>query len=283
MFEKFRKLLLEELGIHFEPHRRYFIDKRIARRMRATDCESEEEYYRYLVGPGGRQELQALTNEVTVNETYFYRESYHLDALVQHMLPELAERRLRPGDPPLRIWSIPCSTGEEPYSVAMHLLEEWPSVDKHSVEIIASDVDTRAMEAAKEGVYGRRALRALPERFRERYFHPFGEDQMQISVALRRSVDFCYANLNSDDWLDELGRFDIIFCRNLLIYFNDKTRRQAALRLFRALRPGGFLCLGHSESMQRIAPEFIGRHWPEAVVYQRPVSERMTDDTGQIA
>lgn len=283
MFEKFRDLFLRELGIQFERHRRYFIDKRVARRMQATGCETEEDYYRYLMADRSGEELQALVNEVTVNETYFYRESYHLDALVKNILPELAERRRVPGAPALRIASIGCSTGEEPYSVAMHLLEEWPSVDRHSVEILATDVDTRALEAAREGIYRRRALRALPERFQQRYFADLDEDRVRIIPALRGSVDFRYANLNTDDWLDEFGQFDIVFCRNLLIYFSDETRREAALRLFRALRPGGYLCLGHSESMQRIAPEFIGRHWPDAVVYQRPENGDQGGGTGKVA
>jgi len=272
-FEAVRELILKELGIHFEPHRRYLLEKRVASRMRALALSDFDTYFTRLRQGAQGEELQALTNALTVNETYFNREAYQFDCLTRSIIPEvIANRRIQGVSPrePVRIWSLPCSTGEEAYSIAMQLLDEWPSVDDHDVHIHASDVDTEALKAAREGIYGERTLRQLPPARRKRYFESIGGDRAQITSALRNSVRFSRVNLNEDDWLNNMPAMDVIFCRNLLIYFNDDTRQRAAERLFQALRPGGFICLGHSESMQRMNKEFLCRRFPEAIIYQRP-------------
>lgn len=272
-FELFRTLFLELLGLYFEDHRRYLVEKRVATRMGHLDMNDYEAYLAFLHHPDGSSELQSLTNAVTVNETYFNREQYQLDCLTRSLLPEILSNRARQGissREPIRIWSIPCSSGEEPYSIVMQLLDEWAEVDNYEIEIHASDVDTEVLSRARTGLYGERALRLLPEHRRERYFRPESEGLCRVRDAIRGSVTFSRVNLNSEDWCQYMPLMDVIFCRNLLIYFNDDSRSCAAEKMFGALRPGGFICLGHSESMHRMNSSFLYRRFPEAIVYQRP-------------
>jgi chemotaxis protein methyltransferase CheR len=221
----------------------------------------------------GSAELQHLINAMTVNETYFYREEYQFRCLVSSIFPEIVARRTPADSRPLRLWSLPCSTGEEPYSLAIYLLQNWPDVDRHDVEIVASDIDTHVLEHARVGLYDDRSVQYLSPLIKARYFlHP-AEGLWQLSDDLRGSVEFRPVNLSDRlDMRRHQGAFDVIFCRNLLIYFDDLSRRQAADALFDALRPGGFLCLGHSESMSRISSLFIVRKFPDAIVYQKPAT-----------
>jgi chemotaxis protein methyltransferase CheR len=220
---------------------------------------------------GGGIELQQLINTMTVNETYFYREEYQFRCLIRSILPEVIANRDGSSEQTLRIWSLPCSTGEEPYSIALQLIENWREVDKHQVEIVASDIDTRVLAQARAGIYDERALQHLPAMVRQRYFREVGVESWQIINDLRDSVDFTSVNLSDrQDMRRHQGRFDVIFCRNLLIYFDDASRRVAAEALFDALIPGGFLCLGHSESMSRISALLTVRKFPDAIVYQKP-------------
>jgi chemotaxis protein methyltransferase CheR len=206
-----------------------------------------------------------------VNETYFYREEHQLRCMTSSLLGELL-RRKQPGES-FRIWSIPCSTGEEPYSIAMWLMEHWPDVDKYNIEIVGSDIDTQALKAAAEGIYGERALMRLSRDVVRRYFSSLGNERYQIDPGLRESVQFTAANLIDARDIAQYRDFDIVFCRNVLIYFDDSSRRSAAENLYDCLRPGGYICLGHSETMSRISPLFRVNRFPDAIVYQKPEAD----------
>jgi chemotaxis protein methyltransferase CheR len=213
-------------------------------------------------------EAEQLINSFTVNETYFYREEHQLRCLSRSLLPEIVAKR-GPGDL-VRLWSAPCATGEEPYSLAIWLLENWPLVDAYHIEIIGSDIDTRALAAAAAGEYGERALARLPPDVVDRYFEPPVRGYRRIIQDLRESVRYTTVNLIDAASMRAQGPFDVIFCRNVLIYFDDASRADAAHNLFQALRPGGFICLGHTESMSRISDRFAVRRFADAIVYQRP-------------
>jgi chemotaxis protein methyltransferase CheR len=164
---------------------------------------------------------------------------------------------------------MPCSSGEEPYSIAIWLLENWPLVDAYNIEIVGSDIDTAALDQARAGIYGKRALSRLPAALVDSYFEPCGRGRWQLIADLRESVRFSSVNLIDEASMRAAGRFDVIFCRNLLIYFDDASRRLAADRLFDRLNPDGFLCLGHTESMTRISDRFAAARFPDAIVYRR--------------
>lgn len=267
-FARFREFYYRKTGNWFDDGKRYYVDKRLLARMRATDCDNFREYFVRLRFEADGGELQALINSMTVNETYFFREEYQFQCLVHSMLPHVVARK-KAGDP-VRIWSLPCSSGEEVYSLALYLLEHWPQVDDYDVEIIGSDIDTVALEKAREGVYGQRPVHTAPRDVLDRYFQRLPDGRYQVLRSIRESVRLSRVNLQDPLQTRGYRGFDVVFCRNLLIYFDDAARRQAAETLFDALNPGGYICLGHSEFMSRISPLFRPARFPEAIVYQKP-------------
>ncbi len=260
------EFLYRRTGMSYGESKRYYITRRLFDRMERTRTSSFAAYMTLL--RTSTIEAEQLINSFTVNETYFYREEHQLTCLGRSLLPEIVARRA-PGDL-VRIWSVPCSTGEEPYSIAVWLLENWALVDVYNIEIVGSDIDTRVLAEAMSGDYGVRALARLPEEVVARYFEPSGDDMHQIIPDLRESVKFTQVNLIDTASMAAQGRFDVVFCRNVLIYFDDAARLGASHNLFTALNPGGFICLGHTESMARISDRFTVRRFPDAVVAQRP-------------
>ena len=258
--------LYQRTGMIFGESKRYYIERRIAERMEATGARSFPAYFSHIETDPG--EVEHLINVFTVNETYFYREDHQLRCLTADLLGQ--RLRVKPRGETIRIWSVPCSTGEEPYSIALWLLENWPQVDTHDIEIVGSDIDTRVLNAARAGIYGERALMRLSRDLVGRYFETMGPGRYRIIKDLRGSVRFDPVNLIDDEAMALHGRFDVVFCRNVLIYFDDASRRVAAENIYESLVPGGFVCLGHTESMSRISPLFeVSRH-SDAIVYRKP-------------
>ena len=268
--DEFRRLceyLYRRTGMVFTEAKRYYVERRVWERMAATGSPSFASYFNRL-RTDTRDEIQQFVNAFTVNETYFYREDYQLKCLTNDLLTE--RLRAKPAADAIRIWSAACSTGEEPYSIAIWLLENWPGVDQYFIEIVASDIDSRVLDFARAGTFGKRALMRLPPELIGKYFDALPEEQWRIVSPLRDSVSFTSVNLVEPDQTRRQGQFDIIFCRNVLIYFDDASRRIAAENLYENLLPGGFICLGHTESMSRISPLFEVRRFADAIVYQRP-------------
>lgn len=259
--------LYRETGIAFGEGKEQYVARRVADRMQAVGAPDFADYFARLSQPAST-ELQHFINAVTVNETYFYREDYQLRCLTADLLPRRAAAKPPGGS--LRIWSLPCSTGEEPYSIAIWMLENWAEVDAYEIEIIGSDIDTEVLEAARTGRYGKRALMRLNETLSRKYFEPASGGHMQVIEDLRQSVQFAPVNAVEPAEMRRFGRFDVIFCRNMLIYFDDVSRRLAAENLYEALAPGGYLCLGHAESMSRISSLFEICRFADAIVYRRP-------------
>ena len=269
--DEFRRLcefLYRRTGMVFTEAKRYYVERRVVERMLGTDSSTFESYFaRLRANMDG--EVEQFVNAFTVNETYFYREDHQLTCLTSDLLA--ARLKVKARGEPIRIWSVPCSTGEEPYSIAIWLLENWQDADDHDIEIVGSDIDTAALALARAGVYGKRALMRLPPQVVERYFAALDGENWQIMGDLRESVRFTRANLVDRAETKSHGQFDVIFCRNVLIYFDDLARRIAAENLFENLLPGGFICLGHTESMSRISPLFNVARFADAIVYQRPL------------
>ena len=270
-FHKFREFFYRKTGIQFDSTKRYFVDKRLVERIEATASESFRSYFTLLRFQASGEELQQLTNLMTVNETYFFREDYQFKCLVDSILPEIVARKT--DGSPIRIWVIPSSSGEEPYSIAIYLLELWAGINDWDIEIISSDIDTRILAQARRGLYSARAVQQLPARYLQKYFEHSG-DHYQISDDLRSAVEFTRVNLSERADTRPYRNFDVVFCRNLLIYFDDVSRKTAAETFYDAMNPGGFICLGHSESMSRISALYKVRKFPEAIVYQKPLESR---------
>lgn len=266
-FRKFRDFFYAKTGIFFDDGKRYFVDRRLLERMHATGAQDFNDYFSLLRFQGSGEEWQTLINLMTTNESYFFREEYQFKCLVESILPELMQGR---PNQPLRIWSVPAASGEEPYSIAMYLLEHWPEVDAHEISLLGSDIDTHMLKQAQAGIYPPRAVQYLSPHYLEKYFQRLPNGNFQICQDLRGSVSFTTVNINDLAQTDGYRDMDVIFCRNLLIYFDDVSRRVAAEMFYEALRPGGFICLGHSESMSRISSLFEARRFPEGIVYQKP-------------
>jgi len=267
-FLKFREYFYRKTGIMFDESKRYFVDKRLIERIEATGHNSFKNYFMSLRFEASQAELQKLINLMTINETYFFREDYHFSCMVNFMLPEICESKRN--NKLIRIWSIPSSSGEEPYSIAIYLLEYWKGIQDWDVEIISSDIDTSILEAAKKGVFSQRSIQRIPSHILNKYFTVTKNDEYQICDDIRSAVEFTRVNLINSFDTKPFRNFDIIFCRNLLIYFDDVSRKIAAETFYDALNDGGFICLGHSESMSRITSIFKVRKFPDAIVYQKP-------------
>lgn len=265
------EFLYRRTGMLFSDDKRYYIDRRLNERMAASGSSSFQSYFALLRSDFDR-EIEHLVNAFTVNETYFFREEHQLRCMTSDLLRAVIRDR-RP-DEPIRIWSVPCSTGEEPYSIGIWLMENFPEVDHYQIEIVGSDIDTRVLASAAEGIYGARALMKLPKTIVARYFEAITADTYRIDPGLRDSIQFTKINIVDPREMAGHRNFDIVFCRNVLIYFDDASRRVAAENLFDCLRPGGFICLGHSETMSRISSLFRVCRYPDAIVYQRPEIER---------
>ena len=272
--DEFRKLcefLYRRTGMIFTEIKRYYVERRVVDRMTATKSGSFASYFARLRADA-LGEIEQFVNAFTVNETYFYREDHQLKCLTTDLLRQRVKDK-KSGDA-IRIWSVPCSTGEEPYSIAMWLLENWALVDDYEIEIIGSDIDTEVIAMAQEGVFGKRALMRLSPDLIDKYFSPIDADKWRIIGDLRQSVRFTRVNICEARETRPHGEFDVIFCRNVLIYFDDASRRVAAENLYENLLPGGFICLGHTESMSRISSLFEVSRFDDAIVYHRPGGAR---------
>jgi chemotaxis protein methyltransferase CheR len=269
-FEKFIEFFYRKTGIQFQDSKKYYVERRIADRIKHTRSETFRDYFTLVRFQATGEELQLLINAMTVNETYFLREDYQLDALVGGILPEIARTKDRAD--PLRIWSMPCSSGEEPYSIAISILERWDQADAWNIEILASDIDSKILEEARNGLFGARSLSRVPAHLRSKYFLPRPNGSFQIKDDLRGSIDFSLVNVVDPLQTHRFRNIDVIFCRNLLIYFDDIGRRQTVDMFFEALAPGGYICLGHSESMSRMSSVFLPRKFQDTIVYQKPRS-----------
>jgi chemotaxis protein methyltransferase CheR len=236
-------LIEERTGIHYDDADRELLIAKITTRSLDAGFESPLDYYYYLrYDDPTRREFDALVETLVVNETYFFREAAQLRALCEAVLSPLLSAGARP-----RIWCAAAATGEEPLTLAM-LLAERGMLER--VDMVASDISARALSRAKEGTYGARSFRGHEAAHRERWFESSGEQSL-IRPELRACIDWRRVNLVDEAAVAELGRFDVIICRNVLIYFNDDTVRRVASSLARALHDGGHLLVGASESLLR--------------------------------
>lgn len=270
-FRLMRDLIYSHCGIWFDDQSAYLLEKRLGKRLKEHQIQSFREYYQFLRFNRKRdQELEELMNLLTTNETYFFREEYQLKAFTDEIIPELCAKRSFKGEQRLRIWSAGCSTGEEPYTIAMLLLEAG-LVPDWEVEIVGTDISQRVLQHARRAVYGSSAFRTTDNYFREKYFEPF-EDGYRINDQVRSLVTISQLNLLDSARMRMLGSFDIVFCRNVIIYFDQVAKKRVIESFYQVLRDAGYLLLGHSESLMNITTLFKLRHFKNDMVYQKPSS-----------
>jgi chemotaxis protein methyltransferase CheR len=252
-FDLFRRLVHERTGIALGPHKRHLLRARLGRRLRAFGFATFGEYYDYLVDPdaGGGEEMTAFINAITTNKTDFFRESHHFDYLAGRWAAERRAEAHRTGRRRLRLWSAACSSGEEPYTLAMTLTEAQLVPPTWDTRILASDIDTDMLEQAAAGIYPLERTAPIAPELLRRYFirHGTGEAaEVRVRPELRSLITVRRINLADPAWPIR-ARFDVIFCRNALIYFGRALQKNILERLVSLLEPGGLLFLGHAESV----------------------------------
>lgn len=269
---KIRNMIYQISGIYQPDEKLYLLASRCARRMTVVKAKTPGEYLEHLTVRGNREaELRLLLNEITIGETYMFRSPPQVEALRNVILPQIVEAKSAMGFKRLRLWSAGCSTGEEPYTLAMFLLEESEKMlAGWSYEILATDLNDNSLLAAKTGIYGEYAFRNTTELLRKKYFRSLDEKRLQVTEQLKSLVRFDRVNLNDDSKMTFLKGMDVIFCCNVLIYFDLTSKRKVMQHFFSNLLPGGYLFLGHAESLYQVDDRFHLVHFPGAIGYWKP-------------
>jgi len=273
LFAKYRELIYREAGIALTDSKKSLLISRVAGRLRELGLASFAEYYRVIEDPAAADERGRLLDRICTNETRFFRDPRQFLYLSDEVFPRLEGAAARDGRKRVRAWSAACSTGEEPYSLAMALLHRFPRSSGWQIEVVATDLSNKVLAAARQALWPIGKASDIPLHYRKAFMLRGTGSQagtMKVGPEIRDIVSFSRMNLN-DPMYSVSGPFDVIFCRNVLIYFDDAARRTAAENLFENLQPGGFICLGHTESMSRISPLFDVARFADAIVYQRPI------------
>ncbi|ACH37773.1 protein glutamate methyltransferase CheR associated with MCPs of class 40H [Citrifermentans bemidjiense Bem] len=264
-FRLIRDLIYHHCGLFFDEDSKYLLDRRLLQRVTLHNLSGFREYYQFLKYDRKKeQEISDIMDLLTTNETYFFREAFQLRAFTDEIVPELMKLKR---DRTLRIWSAGCSTGEEPYTIAMLLLE-MGGFDGWRIDIVGSDISHRVVQHARKGVYGKASFRATEERYLKRFFTET-EGGYRVNDEVRELVTVSQMNLFDQNRLALLGKMDVIFCRNVIIYFDEASKKKVIEAFYNTLRGGGYLLLGHSESLMNITTSFALKHLKNDMVYQK--------------
>lgn len=264
-FEKISRFVYDLCGIHLHEGKKELVKARLGKRLREGQYKSFSEYYHYVTTPQGADELITMIDSLSTNLTSFFREAEHFRKL-QEIVQELIEKAGRGRIPKLKIWSAGCSTGEEPYSLAMTLREKFPS-SQIDVKIIASDISTRVLDTAVKGIYPEERVRKVSPNFQKKYFQ-IGQGNWdgyyRIKNEIKEIIDFTRFNLM--DAVHFSDPFDIIFCRNVMIYFDKTTQGNIVNKFYGCLKEGGYLFVGRSESLTGLNHQY---KYVEPSVYRK--------------
>lgn len=261
-----RNLVYQESGLWLKEEKKSFMAHRAIKRMKVRNIPSYFRYYKLLTDKDeGKNELRSFLDDLTINETSFFRNKPQMDLFSEVVLPKLLARKRGEGTLSLRVWSAGCSTGQEPYTLAMAIRHSILDIRSWNITILASDLSLSALEVAQAGFYSARKMEGVEQKFMDAYFRRAG-DGYAVSEEIRRLVAFDYHNLMNENGEKD---FDIIFCRNVLIYFDEQTQKKVIDRFEKALVPGGYLFLGHSETLQGINDNFIFMHQNRGTAYRK--------------
>ena len=267
LFVQLRDMIYRKSGMFFNESKKYLLERRIENRLKELGLEKFEDYY-YLLkySPDGEEEFRALLDEITINETSFYRNAPQMEVFQKYLLPEvLKAKKVKQ----LKLWSAGCSTGEEPYTLAILILEVLGAgISGWSVDILGVDISQSALEKARKGEYGRYTLRNMPLRLVQKYFVKDGPIY-KVREEVKKLVRFEAINLLDRSQTNKIRGMDFVFCRNVLIYFDAEARRRVVASFYESLNPGGYLFIGHSESLHGISRSFDLVHFPKVIVYKK--------------
>ena len=276
LYMQIRDLVYKVSGIYQPEEKLYLLADSCGRRMKALNAQSLREYADKIISqPGRDNEMRQLLNEVTIGETCLFRSQAQVDAIRKVILPEFLKERTRQIVKKIRIWSAGCSTGEEPYTLAMTLLEESGGLLKGwQFDISATDLNDRSVETAKAGIYGDYALRNTTDYYKRKYFVQLDGGKLQVRPEVKKIISFSRLNLQDDSKMLFMKGMDLIFCCNVLIYFDGASKSRVITHYFNNLTFGGYFFLGTSESLLRLNDQFHLVHFPGTIGYWKPSLKR---------
>ena len=268
-FEQLRDFIYNICGMYFHTTKKYFLESRLTRRMEATGAKTYQDYYLLLKSPRGSEELKFLMDEITTNETYFFRNVPQLAALENKLLPEIVETKNKMGFRKLRIWSAASSSGEEAYTMAMILLEKRATLLKDwIIEIVGTDINETVIAQAKEGIYNAYSVRNIPDVYKRKYIRE-DNGKFILSPDVKKFVTFNKLNLYEDSKMIFMKSFDFIFCANVLIYFDTASKSKVVQHFYNNLQPYGYFFVGQSESLHGVNDKFKTVHFPGGFCYKK--------------
>ncbi|MBI5807074.1 MAG: protein-glutamate O-methyltransferase CheR [Ignavibacteriales bacterium] len=271
LFENIRKHIYENCGIYFQDNKKYFLESRLQRRMNFLNIKTFEEYFDLLrYGTSGKSEKRYFYEAITINETFFFRNQPQLDALASPMLPEIIQKKLALGKNKIRIWSAASSSGEEAYSVAMIFNDlikpRYPNFD---LEVVGTDINSAVVETANTGIYRDYSIRNAPPYYLKKYFKPSNTGSYEVVPEIKKMASFKLMNLYDENSMKQMFNFDVIFCSNVLIYFDQASKIKVVNNLYNALNKDGFLFIGYSETLHGISKAFKLISYPNTVGYKK--------------
>ncbi len=254
IFNKLKDMIYQISGIYFGEQKKYLLETRLSKRLSVLSLPNFEDYYNYLrYAPEKKLEIKELLNSVTTNETSFFRDMPQLDVFtdILKQVVQTAGSAYRK----IRIWSAACSTGEEPYTLCILIKENFPKSDIN-FEIVGSDISESALTSARKGVYGGYTLRNAPLAVLNKYFDKTDDDMYGVKDIVKNMTSFRNVNLMDKEEVKSLNVFDVVLCRNVIIYFDIESKKKAIANIYESLKTGGYLFLGHSESLHSVSASF---------------------------
>ena len=279
-FGLFQKLLIEASGLRFDEGRNQVLHHALWQRLQHRGYDSYREYYNLLkFHPEGRLEIRELLDLVTIGETYFFRNRAQFDVLMRFVLPGIIQRKVDSGDKCIRAWSAGCSRGDEAYSIAMAITEVFPSFEEWRISILGTDINRTGLACSEEAAYGEKDIGHLPKEYLEKYFKSQGSIY-HLRDDVKELVGFEYHNLARDPCLHEkMQNVDIIFCRNVIIYFDSQTTQRVLENFCNCLAQDGYLFLGHTETLWQITNRFERVEFPQTFIYKKRLGPIQEDAT----
>lgn len=269
-FIELRDTIYKLCGIYYTDSKKYLLEGRIARRLTANKLKTFEEYNKFLNSHNGRNELEELFEAITINETYFFRAPHQFEALERVIVPEIMSQKSKQSfNQVFRIWSAACSSGEEPYTLALIVLDKLkPLYPNVQFQIIGTDINNEVLEKARRGVFKEYAIRNVPPHIMKKYFKQEGSNYI-LSNEVKGLVKFMNVNLYDPIQMRSMTGCDVIFCANVLIYFNLPSKQQVVSHLYNSLNKNGYLFIGYSESLHGVSKAFKLIHLPKAMAYKK--------------
>lgn len=267
LYDKFVKMIYDETGIFYEPNKKYYVEKRIEKRALTNEMDDLNEYYTMLKHTEKSPEFYKLINDLTVNETYFFRDFPQLRNFAEDILPVFEKENYI--NKKIKIWCAACSTGEEAYTLAIILLEMLDDPSDWEIQILATDINSEVLKKAETGIYDQRSVKYVPLEYLDKYFTK-NSDKYIISQDLKKYITYREVNLMDEGAMENINGCDFIFCRNCLIYFDDESRKSVVSMFYNSLNPGGYLFLGYSESVGRITSAYKVSRMGGTIVYTKP-------------